>query len=113
MNPNTAKSEVWIVDLSDGKGHEQKGERPAVVLGKANGLIITVPLTSNVDKARFSYTHLIESTQENGLNADSVALLFQLTALDETRFKHRIGRIQKQQQTAIDELLKQLLKLGE
>ncbi len=99
------------MDLSDGKGHEQKGERPAIVLGKANGLVVVVPLTSNADMAKFPYTHVVNPAPENGLNCHSIALVFQLIALDKSRLKHRMGCVPAEQQAAIDCLVKDLLSL--
>ncbi|MFH1256672.1 MAG: type II toxin-antitoxin system PemK/MazF family toxin [Candidatus Diapherotrites archaeon] len=106
------KGEIWIVDLTDGKGHEQKGERPAIVLGQANGLAIAVPLTANPDCARFSFTALIEKNSENGLTADSIALVFQIVSLDEVRFKRKIGVASKEKQSTIEKLVLDLLKIN-
>jgi mRNA interferase MazF len=68
--------EIWSVDLEDSKGHEQQGTRPAVVVGLANSMIIVVPLTTNLKSARFSYTHPISPTSQNGLDNVSIALIF-------------------------------------
>lgn len=106
------KGEIWIVDLADGKGHEQKGERPALVLGRANGLSIAVPLTKTLDCARFSFTEPIEQTPENGLTADSIALVFQIVSLDDSRFKSKMGVILKEKQEAIDKLILEMLKIS-
>jgi mRNA interferase MazF len=46
--------DIWLVDLSDAKGHEQRGTRPAIVVGSANGLVLVVLLTSSMSSARFS-----------------------------------------------------------
>ena len=106
------KGEIWIVDLSDGKGHEQKGERPAIILGRANGLSIAVPLTKTLDCARFSFTELIEQTPENGLTTDSIALVFQIVSLDDSRFKRKLGTVSKEKQDAIDKLILEMLKIN-
>lgn len=100
-----------MVDLSDGKGHEQKGERPAIVLGKANGLVVVVPLTSNADRAKFPYTHIVNPAQENGLDCHSIALVFQLTAVDKSRIMRKMGCLSAEQQATVDELVKDLLGL--
>ena len=99
------------MDLPEGKGHEQKGERPALVLGRGNGLTIVVPLTKTLDCAKFSFTELIEQMPENGLTADSIALVFQIVSLDDGRFKHQLGTVSKEKQDAIDKLLLIMLKL--
>jgi len=106
------KSEVWIIELPEGKGHEQRGERPAIVLARANSMLLVVPLTSNMDRAKFSFTELIEQTPENGLSADSIALAYQLSSQDESRLKRKIGNISKEQQDAIDKLILEMLKIS-
>jgi len=103
--------EIWLVDLSDAKGHEQRGERPAIIVGGANGLVIAVPLTSNPTTARFSHTLPISPDAHNGLDVESVALVFQLTSLDRERFVHRIGTLDGQQRVAIMALIRDLMGL--
>ena len=105
------KGEVWFVDLPEGKGHEQKGMRPAIILGRVNAAVIAVPLTSNTNKATFSFTFPIEPTPENGLKEYSIALVFQLASMDDSRFKRQIGTITKAQQDAIDSLVVEMLKI--
>lgn len=106
------KGDIWLVDLSDAKGHEQRGVRPAVIVGSANGLVLVVPLTSRMASARFSHTHIISPDTHNGLDTDSVALVFQIVALDRERFSHRIGTVGEQHRLAITALIRDLLNLG-
>jgi len=103
--------DIWLVDLSDAKGHEQRGERPALIVGGANGLVIVVPLTSNPATARFSHTLPIFPDKQNGLDVESVALVFQLTALDRERFVHRIVTLDGPQRIAIQALIRDLMGL--
>jgi mRNA-degrading endonuclease toxin of MazEF toxin-antitoxin module len=53
--------------------------------------VLVVPVTSQQDALRFPGTVLIESTKENGLRQDSVALVFQLTAIDIRHVTNRLG----------------------
>ena len=103
--------DIWLVDLSDAKGHEQRGVRPAIIMGSANGLTLVVPLTSSMSSARFSHTYILTPGPHNGLDADSIALVFQIVALDRDRFQHRIGAISEQQRLAIIALIRDLLEL--
>jgi len=103
--------EIWLVDLSDAKGHEQRGERPAIIVGGANGLVIAVPLTSNPTTARFSHTLPISPDAHNGLDVESVALVFQIVSLDRERFVHRIGMVGEQHRLAIVALIRDLMEL--
>ncbi|WAC05347.1 MAG: type II toxin-antitoxin system PemK/MazF family toxin [Methanoregula sp.] len=103
--------DIWLVDLSDAKGHEQRGIRPAIIVGDANGLTIAVPCTTTLSTARFSHTLTITPTPHNGLDDESIALVFQIVALDRDRFQHRIGAISEQQRLAIVALIRDLLDL--
>lgn len=103
--------DVWLVDLSDAKGHEQRGMRPAIIIGGANGLVLVVPPTSSMSSARFSHTPIISPDPHHGLDDESVALVFQIVALDRERFRHRIGTIGEQNRLAIVALIRDLLDL--
>lgn len=101
--------DIWLVDLSDAKGHEQRGERPAAIVGGANGLVLVVPLTSNLGSARFSHTYLLSPDLHNGLDTESIALVFQIVALDRERFRHRIGTVGERHRLAIVALIRDLM----
>ena len=107
------RGEIWRVELSDAKGHEQRGERPALVMGSANGLVVVVPLTTTIATLRFSHTYSITPTSHNGLDRESVALAFQIVALDRDRFIRKIGNIEESQWQAIAALIKDLLQMDE
>jgi mRNA interferase MazF len=107
------RGEIWLVDLTDAKGHEQRGDRPALIMGSANGLIVVVPLTTTLATMRFSHTHSISPTAQNGLDRESVALVFQIVALDHDRFMHKIGDVEEPELQAVSALIKDLLHLGE
>jgi len=107
------RGEIWRVDLSDGKGHEQRGDRPALVMGSANGLVVVVPLTTTIATLRFSHTHSLLPTPHNGLDRESVALAFQIVALDRDRFLQKIGNVEESQLQAIAALIRDLLHLEE
>lgn len=103
--------DIWLVDLTDGKGHEQQRIRPAIIFGSANGLVMVVPLTSNVSTARFSHTHAVSPDAQNGLDTESIALIFQLVSLDRERFRHRIGTVGEDHRLAIAALIRDLMGL--
>lgn len=106
------KGEVWWVELADTQGHEQRGERPAVIIGKSNGMIIAVPTTTNLDRAALSDTLVLEPDKENGLAEDSVVLVFHIRSLDKSRFKRKLGGLAKEQMGAIDAILLELLGIN-
>lgn len=106
------KGEVWNVELPSPEGHEQTGTRPALILSEpeANTVII-VPFTSNIQALRFLHTIEIEPTKENGLLELSIALVFQVRAIDKKRLKEKVGDLEQEKLREIDAILKTILKL--
>ena len=102
----------WVKFLPRG-GHEQAGRRPAIIVqseARAAGLptVLLVPLTTQMDALRFTGTVLVEADSQNGLRRASVALVFQLSAVDRRFVANRIGEVSEtmlqQIWTALDEL---------
>lgn len=104
------KGEIWVTDLPAKGGHVQRGMRPALVIADATKAIaIVVPLTSALAAQRFHHTLVLEPTASNGLEKQSVLLLFQLGAVDK-RFLHRtIGTIDAALMRRIDDKLRALI----
>ena len=105
--------DIHWVDLPDANGREQHGRRPAVVVQDANyggdlPVVLMVPLTPARTTTRFAGTTLIRPTPENGLLHPSVALVFQLRAIDRRRLQERIGTVSTQVLNAIFEELEKL-----
>jgi len=90
--------DIHWVDLPSEGGREQRGRRPAVVLQEeeyASSLpvVLVVPRTTARGAMRFPGTVLIPPTAENGLRHTSVALAFQLRAIDRRRILERLGNL--------------------
>ena len=105
--------DIHWVRLPAANGHEQGGRRPAIILQDdryAGGLpvVLVVPLTSARAAMRFPGTTLIQPAPENGLREASVAIVFQLRAVDRQRVEDRIGAVSPQ---ALAEVLAELDKL--
>ncbi len=88
------RGEVWLADLATGRGHEQAGQRPVLVLsvdafnvGLA-GLVMVIPLTSKVAKSKGIPAHVPVAPPEGGLKTPSVILCDQLRSIS----KDRLGK---------------------
>jgi mRNA interferase MazF len=106
--------EVFWVELVSTGGHAQKGRRPAIILqsqqaSKRVPTVLVVPLPSKLDALRFPGTVLVESDAENGLRRASVALVFQLTAIDQRYLRDRLGKVS---QSIINEIFSALDELA-
>jgi mRNA-degrading endonuclease toxin of MazEF toxin-antitoxin module len=84
--------EVRWVEFPARGGHAQAGRRPAIIVQSSTGLStsLIVPLTSQLDALRFPGTVLVEADSQNGLRRASVALVFQLTAIDRRYITDRL-----------------------
>jgi len=106
------RGDICIVNLVAGIGHEQYGQRPAILISDTKtGIVIVIPLTSNLEALRFPYTLAILPDKQNNLKQKSVALIFHIRAIDKTRILKVIGKINKQTQRKIDCILREMLEL--
>ena len=102
--------DIHWVDLPSENGREQRGRRPAVVMQDHNYRanlpeVQEAPLTTARATMRFAGTTLVHPTSENGLNQESVVLMFQLRAIDRRRLQGRIGAVDAEMLNAMfDEL---------
>ena len=106
--------DIHWVELPPVGGHEQAGHRPAIVLQDddfAGGLplVIVVPLTSATSTLRFPGTLSLEPTAENGLRNASVALVFQVRAVDRRTVRAKIGTVESANLSQIFSLLDRLM----
>jgi mRNA interferase MazF len=72
-------------------------------------MCLIVPLTSTPGALRFDGTLLVQPDTQNGLSVPSVALVFQMRALDKRDFLHRLGTLDTPTFTRALELLDQLI----
>ena len=70
--------------------------------------VLIIPLSSTKAAARFAATLPITKNVENGLNTDSVILVFQIRVLDRSRFGQRIGKVGQALLTTVYETLDRL-----
>ncbi len=105
--------DIHWVELPQADGHEQHGRRPAIIVqddqyGGSLPTVLVVPLSTARRALRFAGTSLIRATTENGLRADSVALVFQCRAIDRRRIRERIGAITEEQRSDVKGELRKL-----
>ena len=106
------KGELWIVNVPALGGHAQQGTRPALVVAAPKlPVVIVIPCTSNLQALRFPHTLRIEVSKQNGLTTPSVALAFQLLAIDQRFVQQKIGMLEKPLLTQVDAALRVLLSL--
>src|SRR5207248_8851298 len=115
-DPN--RGEIWLADLGTGRGHEQAGQRPVLVVsddafnaGPA-GLVMAVPLSSKVAKAKNIPAHVRIDPPEAGLKTPSVIICDQLRTISKDRLGLRPwGIVSPAKVTEVERALRALLGL--
>ena len=107
------KGEVWRVRLPLGAGHAQAGERPALIFQEGPFIaklptVLVIPFTSTMAATRFAGTLVVQPDKQNGLTMPSVALVFQLSALDKRECLMRLGILDQNTLDKIQTVLHQL-----
>lgn len=105
------RGEVWRVRLPFGPGHTQAGERPAILLQDDSFNLtlptdLIIPFTTSQGATRFAGT--LVPDKQNGLTVPSVALVFQLAALDKRDCLRPMGAIDQATLDKVFALLDQL-----
>lgn len=87
------RGEIWLADLNPIKGSEQAGIRPVLIfqndtISRFTTTVLAIPFTTNLRRASLpSCVRLLKD--EGGLTNDSVALCYQLRALDQMRLRRK------------------------
>lgn len=109
------RGEVWLADLHPARGHEQRGQRPVLVVSadpfnqSAAGLVIAVPFTT---RDRGIPTHIEVRPPDGGLQDRSFAMCEQLRALAADRLgPHPFGAVPPAVMRAVEDRLRLLLVL--
>ena len=107
------RGEVWIAYLEPRSGSEQSGRRPVVIVSHNSfnstdtwRSIIVVPISTSINQARRSDTAIPIFENEGGLTEDSVALCHQVTTLDRSKLKSKIGTLSASIMESVEEGLK-------
>lgn len=107
------RGEVWRVRIPSAPDHAQTGQRPAIIVQDSIYVaslptVLIVPFTSTLSAARFDGTLVVQPDHQNGLTQPSVALVFQLRALDQRDCLHFLGTLDTATLDQVFALLDQL-----
>jgi mRNA interferase MazF len=108
-----ARGDVLLVGLPDSDKREEKGNRPAIAVQTdvaVSPMLMIVPVTSSLGALRFPFTVRIEPSVLNGLMLLSVAMVFQMRAIDRKRIIRKIGELEPEYLVQIDGEIWRMLK---
>lgn len=100
------RGEIYYADLSPVVGSEQGGIRPVLIIQNDVGnryspTVIAAAITSRSGKAKLP-THISVPASGSGLTKDSVILLEQVRTIDKRRLREKMGTVDEQSMSAID-----------
>jgi len=111
-----AKGEIWDIDWSPGRGSEQTGTRPAIIVQRdagnqnpqyPNTIVVTVS-----SKGRPLPFHVaLSPTPQNGLTVVSFVKCEQILTIDKARLIRKRVRISPEEIVKIDDALRIVLDI--
>ena len=89
------RGDIFYADMSPGRGSEQSGVRPVLVIQNDIGnryspTVIVAAITSKLNKAKLP-THIEMPAALSGLPRDSVVLAEQVRTIDKQRLQSQVG----------------------
>ncbi len=114
--PSPRRGEIWDVDWSPGRGAEQQGTRPALIIQNDRGNASpSYPLTIVASMSRTERElplHVrIAPTEENGLTDFTDVKTEQVMTIEKSRLLRRRGSITAEELSRVDHALKLSLNL--
>ncbi len=112
LRPN--RGDVWRVDLDPVRGHEQAGQRPALVISvdalnqSAAELAVVLPITSRDERVR---SHVRVPAPEAGLDRTSYVKCEDVRSISLARMEKRLGTVRPETVRAVEDRLRLLLGL--
>ncbi len=100
------RGDIYYADLSPVVGSEQGGVRPVLIVQNNMGnryspTVIAAAITSQQSKTKLP-THIPIESGDCGLQKDSVVLLEQIRTIDKQRLKEKMGAIDENSMSRID-----------
>lgn len=112
--PTPRRGEVWMANFSPGRGSEQRGIRPALVIqndvGNQHGATTIVAAITSTIKI-YPVTVLLKKGEGN-LSHASMVNLAQILTLDKSRLQRRVGVLSSRLMEKVDVAIKVSLDVG-
>lgn len=109
------RGDVWMADFGHGRGHEQSGPRPGLIVSAdvfnqgRSGLVIAIPLTT---KSKGRVTHVLVQPPEGGLPRPSFIKCEDVRSISTERLGEHLGTVTPGTLGQVEYILSVLLDLG-
>lgn len=115
--PRPSRGEIWEVDWSPGRGAEQTGRRPALIIQNDHGnhsdvYPNTLVATISTKGRDIPFHVFIRKSKANGLKADSYIKCEQILTISKARLRGQAwGRLTADEMARVGEAIKLSLQL--
>jgi len=110
------RGEIYWVDWSPGRGSEQSGVRPALIIqndiGNRHSPTTIVAACSKADVKPYPFVVSV-TRQESGLPKDCKINLSAILSIDKSFLSDKCGELSKEKMAEVDEAIKKSLALDE
>ena len=116
MSSAPSRGEIWEVDWSPGRGAEQTGRRPALIIQNDFGnrsatYPNTIVATVSAKGRHIPFHVLLQPSPESGLRTESFAKCEQLLTISKERLLRCWGRVSDDEMRAVEQAIKHSLSL--
>jgi mRNA interferase MazF len=112
MTADCKRGEIYLVNWNPGRGSEQTGRRPALVIQNDTGnkysptTIVAACTTASVK----AYPFIVRvRAEESGMDKDSSINLAQIITVDKRRLETKLGELSRTKMLEVDRALKNSL----
>jgi mRNA interferase MazF len=107
------QGEIWLANLNPGKGSEQKGLRPVVIisgnmLNQYLPIVIVCPLTSKIKNYKGNL--VLTPNNQNKLTEPSEILTFHIRSVSKDRLVSQFGNITQEELSVVKKGLDDILR---
>jgi mRNA interferase MazF len=107
------QGEIWYADLNRGKGSEQLGFRPVIIISgnlmnQYLSVVITCPLTTKIKNYKGNV--ILEPNETNGLSEKSEIMVFHIRSVSKDRLVKEIGNITEKELGELKQGLNDILR---
>jgi mRNA interferase MazF len=112
--PSPRRGEIWMVNFSPGRGSEQEGTRPALVIQNdvGNRYAATTIVAAVTSTIKIYPVTVPLKKGEGGLPRPSMVNLAQLLTIDRARLQRRVGMLSAERIALVDAAIRVSLDVG-
>ncbi len=112
-----SRGDVFVALLDPTRGSEQAGSRPVIIVSRDainenSSVVVCVPCTNAANCSRVYPSQLLLRKGTGGLGLDSVAMCEQVKAITKERLAKRLGVLDSQSMSALEDRLRITLDLS-